>query len=178
MLKYIFPATVYLLSLIKPYLSTKRSQTSQVLETQEHGAGRDFQTCQIQSLLLQQHITTPFWSWSPCSLKSYLDFCPPGSCWVAALNLISLMVWSPQLISNLVYSWPVYIHLISCQHCPLAEIALLPPWCLLPGCIYRKPSPAFVNAPVVSAWISADDMVSHFPHASNPLVLIPLQAHP
>lgn len=121
-----------------------------MLETQERGAGRDFQTCQIQSLLLQQHITTPFWSWSPLSLKSYLDFCPHGSYWAADPNPIALMVWSPRLISSPVYSWPVYIHLFSCQHCPLAEIALLPSWCLLPRRIYRKPSQAFVNTPQFS----------------------------
>jgi len=145
-----------------------------MLETQERGAGRDFQTCQIQSLLLQQHITMPFRSWSPHSLKSYLDFCPCGSYWAAAPNPIALMVWSPQLISSSVYSWPVYIHLFSCQHCPLAEITLLPPWCLLPISIYRKPSPALLRRydfflPAILERIQSPDLSPHFnssgPHA-------------
>lgn len=115
------------------YLQKNRSQTSQTLETWECGAGRDFQTCQIQSLLLQQRITMPFQSWSVLSPKSYLDFFLHGSYWVMAPNPIALMVLRPWLIPSLVYSWPVYIHLFSCQHYPLAEIALLLPCAYSPG---------------------------------------------
>lgn len=77
------------------------------------------------------------------------------------------MVRSPQLISNPVYSWPVYIDLFSSQYYPLAEIALFPPWCLLPRRIYPHSQPLLIQhfffflLPVILQSIESPDFSAH-----------------